>query len=168
MDLKRFICTCELISVIQNETLNNTEDDINNQTNDNFINYLLDKINYQVFDCPKIVKKATFSKLINNIGFILGFSFIYLYLISFFIFNCYFIKKIQKQILEIMPKDIKDAKTEIKRNKKKTKTKTKNFPPKKKSKKNKSIKKRYKIKSKTSKVNEKKTLKKKEVKKKKK
>ena len=102
MDLKRFNCSCKVISHSQEEKLNNIENNLNKQMNDNFINYLLDNINYQVFDCLKIIKQATLYKLINNIGFILGFSFIIFNLISFSIFNCYYIKKIQNELLKLI------------------------------------------------------------------
>ena len=125
IDLKRFNCSCEIISDTEEEISNKSENNITNQTNDNFINYLLDNINYQVFDCPKIIKQATIKKLINNIGFILGFIFIFFNLLSFFIFNCYFIKKIQNQILELIHKEKKNVK-DIKRSKIKSKAKTKN------------------------------------------
>ena len=124
INLKRFNCSCEIISGIEEEISNNSENNISNQANDNFINYLLDNINYQVFYCPKIIKKTTIKKLINNIGFILGFIFIFFNLISYFIFNCYFIKKIQNQILELIPKEKKNVKN-IKKSKSKNKSKSK-------------------------------------------
>ena len=63
IDLKRFNCSCEIVYETQKELTNNTKYNINNQTKDNFINYLLDNINYQVFDCSKIIKQITFNKL---------------------------------------------------------------------------------------------------------
>ena len=148
-------CSCKIITDTEEEISNNSENNISNQTNDNFINYLLDNINYQIFDCPKIIKQATIKKIINNIGFILGFIFIFFNLISFFIFNCYFIKKIQNQILELIHKEkknVKDIKKSKIKSKAKTKNKRKNFPPKKKVEKNtnnKNRKNRKNIKSKT-------------------
>ena len=92
------------------------------QTSENFVNYLVDKINYQVFLCYKIIKQTTAQKFFKNPGSILVFSFTIFNLIGFSIFTFYFIKNIQNQILKLMPKDIIDETPKIKTN---------NSPPKK-------------------------------------
>ena len=119
IELKRFNCTCGPNTT---ENIKDTEKNINNQTSENFVNYLVDKINYQVFLCYKTIKQATVKTFFKNPGAILVFSFTIFNLIGFSIFTFYFIKNIKKQILKLMPKDIIDETPKIKTN---------NSPPKK-------------------------------------
>ena len=64
-------------------------------------------INYELFLCSKIIKKATFNEYINNVGLYLG-AIVGLYnVVTIFIFYCYFINKLRIDMFKQIPTQVK-------------------------------------------------------------
>ena len=121
LESKRVNCSCNISTKDENESFHNNEIQLNDiQSNDNnFINYLLDRINYKIFNRSKITTKSKIKHFINNIGLILGMIYTLFNLVCFFIFYFIFIPKIETQILNLTPGN------------KNTNNNNINFPPKK-------------------------------------
>jgi hypothetical protein len=128
---KRFNCSCN-ISLMEEPIENESEEIQNVQTNENYISYLLDMINYKLFGCPKIFKNSSFKDYISNIGLYIGSIVILFNIISIWIFYCYFLFKIRGEMHKLIPTDNKlkkklaEFKKKIKNKKKKEDKKTNN------------------------------------------
>ena len=110
IESKRVNCSCFISLLDNNMDLDNDENfenKFNIQTKDNFFSYLLDKINYKIFKCHKIVRYLNIKDLLKNIGFILGNSFIMFNLICIFVFYCSFLSRIRIKIFKLIPKNKK-------------------------------------------------------------
>ena len=103
---KRFNCSCN-ISLMEEPIENESEEIQNVQTNENYISYLLDMINYKLFGCPKIFKNSSFKDYISNIGLYIGSIVILFNIISIWIFYCYFLFKIRGEMHGLIPTEIK-------------------------------------------------------------
>ena len=80
---------------------------LNAQTDESYVAYLLDMINYKLFLCSKIIKNASFNEYINNVGLYLG-AIIGLYnVVTIFIFFCYFTFKIRMDMFKQIPTQVK-------------------------------------------------------------
>ena len=70
IESKRINCSCEInYTEIYINTYNN---DTKTIAKENFLSYLLDNVNYQIFECYKIIFKTSIKSLINNAAFFLG------------------------------------------------------------------------------------------------
>ena len=118
LEAKRFNCSCYLSSAGSNE---NDEAQLNIQTDESYIAYLLDMINYKLFGCPKIIINSSFNDYITNIGLYLGGVLILYNLISFVIFFCYFLYQIRLEMFRQIPTKLKLFERAKKLKKKETK-----------------------------------------------
>ena len=98
---KRVNCTCNISYYEENQEINNSITKVN--ATDNFIIYLLDSLNYKIFECFKILKQIKIKDLINNIGFYFGIGFIFFNTICFLVFSFYYLNKIRIQIYKLIP-----------------------------------------------------------------
>ena len=64
LEEERIICLCNINSL---KNTNNEEDNFLKEDDNNFISYLLDKINYKIFQCYKVI--TSFDTLKNNLAF---------------------------------------------------------------------------------------------------
>ena len=105
---KRFNCSCN-ISFINNdlESENDEKEQLNVQTDESFLAYLLDMINYKIFRCPKIIKNSNIKDYFTNVGFYLGVIVIIFNIISLSIFFCYFLFQIRLEIFKLIPNQMK-------------------------------------------------------------
>ena len=69
IESKRVSCSCDInyTEIYINLSNNNTK----SVAKENFLSYLLDSVNYQIFDCYKILFKTNIKNLISNIAFFL-------------------------------------------------------------------------------------------------
>ena len=91
LEEERIICLCNINSL---KNTSDEENDFFNEDDGNFISYLLDKINYKIFQCYKVIN--SFDNLITNLAF-------YIILLVFFaitilnlIFFFYSLPKLRK------------------------------------------------------------------------
>ena len=101
---KRIKCNC---AISYDEEINNNQTSENKlkPSDDNFLVYLLDNVNYKVFGCYKILFKLKFKILIKNIGFFFGIVFLLFNIICFFIFSCYYLPQLRIQIFKFLPEN---------------------------------------------------------------
>ena len=121
IDTKRFNCLCNISSPSDSIEDEEEEDQLNVQTNENFIAYLLDMINYKVFGCPKILVNSSFRDYISNVGLYLGLIVIIYNFISCCIFYCYVLFNIRVAIYKLIPTDLYLYKRVMELNKKEKK-----------------------------------------------
>ena len=136
IESKRIKCTCNISNNEENVEINNNQTQLN-VSDDNFLIYLLDSLNYKIFECYKIIIKLKFKDVIKNTGFFFGLGFLIFNIICCFIFAYHYLPQIRIQIYKLLPNNKNLLKE--KKNKKISK-KNKNI-----SKKNKKIFKRNKI-----------------------
>ena len=102
IETKRVNCSCNL-DYKEEEGLNIDNNTEKFNATENFITYLLDNVNYQIFKCYKILFKTDIKNLISNVGFFLGIGVILFTIVSFFIFFFVFLPKIRIQIFKLVP-----------------------------------------------------------------
>ena len=96
---ERVICSCNLN---QNKSYNNTEDDDFLAEDDgNFFSYLLDNINYKVFQCYKLL--LSFNNLKNNYAFYIILGIFFIIIILNFIFGFYTLPNLKKTLVDEIP-----------------------------------------------------------------
>ena len=101
IESKRVNCTCNISYNEEGQEINKNHLKIN--ATDNFINYLLDSLNYKIFECYKILYKIKIIDLINNVGFYFGIGFALFNIICCLIFSLYYLKKIKIQVYKLVP-----------------------------------------------------------------
>ena len=102
LEYKRLNCTC---NVDYNYEISSEEEEeiLNIQTNENFFAYLLDKLNYKIFECPNIFRKSSIGDYFSNIGFYIGSSTIFFNILCLNIFFCCFLSQIRIKIYKNIP-----------------------------------------------------------------
>ena len=100
IESKRVNCSCN-ISYFEEEIIINDNKTIFNDSD--FFIYLLDKLNYKIFGCYTIIYKLQFKDLINNTGFYFGIGFLLFIIICYFVFSCYYLRRIKIQIYKLLP-----------------------------------------------------------------
>ena len=96
LNYRKINCYCNISFNDDILGLNNFNDtEIYTENNNNFFDYLKDKINYRVFLCYIIILKSNFKDYITNIGFILGMGLILFNLISKLLFYYSFLPKLR-------------------------------------------------------------------------
>ena len=96
LEEERIICLCNINSL---KNSNDEENDFLNEDDDNFISYLLDKVNYKIFKCYKVINSL--DNLITNLAF-------YIILLVFFaitILNLIFFFYSLPKLIKIMYSD---------------------------------------------------------------
>ena len=105
IESKRFNCLCNL-SFTNNidipESSDKEEPNLKESSN-NYFTYILDKLNYEIFNCGNIIYKSNIIDYLKNIGFILGFSVIIFNIINCQIFYCYYLGKLRIKIFKSLP-----------------------------------------------------------------
>ena len=71
---------------------------------ENFFIYLLDKLNYKIFKCYKILFKIDIITLLSNVGFLIGIGVILFVITNCFIFFFSILPKIRIRIFQLIPK----------------------------------------------------------------
>ena len=133
---KRLNCSCSVAYASQIFSEISDEELLNIQSDNSFTTYVADRVNYKVFFCYIVLKRAVFTDYLKNIGFYISFLVIIGNIIGFILFN----KNSLLQIRLEMFKEIPDSKRlfdkmleQIKKNKEnKEDIKTTNNPPRKK------------------------------------
>ena len=101
---QRIICECNL-----NENNNNNEEDnddfIDEEDNGNFITYFIDKVNYKIFKCYRLLNN--FSNYLNNLAFYVILGCFALIIILCFVFLFYGISKIRIEMYKNIPSEPK-------------------------------------------------------------
>ena len=101
IETKRVSCSCN-ISYYEQE--NYIEYKYTKLTaNDNFFIYLIDNLNYKIFECYKIIFKTPFLKIVKNLGFLFGVGIMLFFIVCYFIFLFYVLPKIRIQIYRLLP-----------------------------------------------------------------
>ena len=111
IESKRVNCSCSIYYNEESLNLSNNIEKI--KATENFFNYLLDNINYKIFDCSYILFKTDIKNLINNVGFFLGSGAILFTLINCFIFFFSYLPKIRIKIYKFIPHDPKLGKKKL-------------------------------------------------------
>ena len=129
LESKRIKCNCNISKNEENVEI------ADNQTaliasEENFLIYLLDSLNYKIFECYKNLIKLRFKDLIRNTGFFFGIGFLIFNIICCIIFTHHYLPQIKIQVYKLLPQNkdsLKEIKQEIisKRYKKKRKTRKK-------------------------------------------
>ena len=116
IESKRVNCSCNIYYNEEPLDLSNNIEKL--KATENFINYLLDNINYKIFKCSYILLKTDMKNLISNVGFFLGSGVILFTLINSFIFFFSYLPKIRIKIFKFIPnnKKLKNKFCIIKRN----------------------------------------------------
>ena len=98
---KRIICSCHINENIKK----NKENYFKEEDDGNFLSYILDNINYKIFNCYNLI--SSFDNLKNNYAFytILGVYFVFLCLNL--IFYCYTLPSMKKEMIIEAPTPIK-------------------------------------------------------------
>ena len=91
LEEERIICLCNINSL---KSINDEENDFLNEDDGNFISYLLDKINYKIFQCYKVIK--SFDNLKINLAFYIILLVFFALTIINFIFLFYSLPKLIK------------------------------------------------------------------------
>ena len=91
LEEERIICLCKINSL---KNISDEENDFLNEDDGNFISYLLDKINYKIFQCYKIIK--SFDNLKINLAFYIILLVFFALTIINFIFLFYSLPKLIK------------------------------------------------------------------------
>ena len=138
---KRIICTCNL-NVNNNSSDNKEDDDFLKEDDNNFFSYLLDNINYKIFECYNII--LIFSNLKNNYAFYTIQGVFFVIIVINIIYCVFTMNNIKKFMIEEMPTQAK-IKMETKKELERYKIKIICNPKKKKKKKNKNKKKNNKL-----------------------
>ena len=102
IESKRVNCSCNISYNEENQEINESQTKI--YATENFINYLLDNLNYKIFGCYKILNQIKIRDLLNNIGFYFGIGFILFNTICCLIFSLYYLAQIRIQIYKLIPK----------------------------------------------------------------
>ena len=118
---KRIICKCNLNNNISE--IKEDDDFLKENEDNNFMSYLLDKVNYKIFKCKKLL--FNFGNLKNNFSFYSILSILFIILIFNLSFYCLEIPKIKKLIFKEDPPN-REVKEEKKRSKNKNKRKKHN------------------------------------------
>ena len=106
LEAKRFNCSCNISSTDSDSELDD-ETELNVQTDESYIAYLLDMINYKLFGCYKIITNSTFNQYINNVGLYLGAIIILYNIATVFIFFLYYISIIRLEMFRQIPTSVK-------------------------------------------------------------
>ena len=115
---KRFNCSCNISFIIDNlPSKNKKESELNIQANVSYLYFLLDKLNYKVFLCPRIIKKSTYKDYLNNIGFLIGTTITIFNIVCFFLLYYYFLFEIREEAYKSIKKNMTLFKKPINKNK---------------------------------------------------
>ena len=102
IESKRIKCTCNISVNEENVEINSSQTKLND-SDDNFLIYLLDSINYKIFGCYKIIIKLKFKDAIKNTGFFFGIGFLIFNIICCFIFFYHYLSQLRIQIYKLVP-----------------------------------------------------------------
>ena len=97
---KKVICKCNLNINNKENDIDKTDDFLKEEDNGNFMSYLLDKINYKINKCYKLL--LSFDNLKNNISFYLFISLLFINLV----FNLMYIFSVLPKIKIMLFKDL--------------------------------------------------------------
>ena len=106
---ERIICSCDINIKIKMKT---EQDDLIYEDDENFINYLLDKINYKIFTCSQLIK--SFDNLKNNYAFYTIIGLFLVVVILNFVFFFYSLFKMKKKMFVKAPNPAEIKKEELK------------------------------------------------------
>ena len=139
---ERIICSCNLNINKEAEKTDDINDDLSEEYEDNFVSYLLDKINYKIFICYKLI--TLFGNLKRNYAFYSIIGIFFFIIILNLAFYCCTLSDIKNLMLEKSP-TFESVKLEIiqqinKKKKRQIGINSKINPPKKKKKKKKGLK----------------------------
>jgi hypothetical protein len=104
IESKRIECNCKFSYSENNEEINNNKTKLD-ASDDNFLVYLLDSLNYKIFRCYKIMPKLKFKILLKNTGFFFGIGFSILNIICCFIFSYHYLPQLRIQIYKLLPRN---------------------------------------------------------------
>ena len=100
---QRIVCECNLNENNYNEEDN--DDFINEEDNGNFITYFIDKINYKIFKCYKLLNN--FSNYLNNLAFYIILGCFAIIIILCFAFLFYGMSNIRIEMYKNIPSEAK-------------------------------------------------------------
>ena len=107
INTKRLNCSCNIS--FTTEDLPEEENENNQllvQTDESYIAYLLDMLNYKLFGCYIIFGNLSVQNYLSNVAFYLGIITILFNIIGCCIFYCSFLFKIRIEIFKLIPNDI--------------------------------------------------------------
>ena len=102
---QRIVCECNLNENNNNNNEEDNDDFINEEDNGNFITYFIDKINYKIFKCYKLLNN--FSNYLNNLAFYIILGCFAIILILCFLFLFYGISNIRIEMYKNIPSEPK-------------------------------------------------------------
>ena len=101
IESKRVSCSCDINYTEVN--INFSKDDTKSIAKENFLSYLLDNVNYQIFECYKILFKTNIKNLISNVAFFFGAGTLIFNFICYLIFSFSFLPNLRIKIFKLLP-----------------------------------------------------------------
>ena len=97
---KRVNCSCDINYIEININISNN--DTKTIAKENFLSYLLDNVNYQIFECYKIIFKTNIRNLISNAAFFFGIGTLIFNIICYLVFSFSFLPNLRIKIFKLL------------------------------------------------------------------
>ena len=101
IESKRVSCSCDINYTEEYTSIFNN--DTKTIAKENFLTYLLDNVNYQIFECYKILFDTNIKNLISNVAFFFGAGTLIFNFICFLIFSFSFLPSLRIKIFKLLP-----------------------------------------------------------------